>query len=172
MRVLALLLSPRGAIGPRAFGLGLLSLAMLEVVLFVVLASLDLSPPALLPAIGPWFIAFDGPMLGAQGWLLNLAVIALQAWISGVLCLKRLRDAGRGPAPLVNVWLANLALGGCALLKIVEVERSNTDSLGMLVFAITLLGAGAAGLIWIVFLMWLGPARRPAPPASTHVPAG
>lgn len=152
MPVLALLLSPRGAIGRPAFWLGLLLLAVIDLAMGLAAAPHGSRLFFAVPVLGPWFGDMDAaeavPALNAA-WGAGAAIMLVQAWISGVLCLKRLRDLGRGPGLLVLVWLLNLALhaGGRAWTARLD---------GPEILLPLLVALPASGLMWLAFLGWLG----------------
>lgn len=152
MPLLALLLSPRGAVGRRDFWLGLFLLAAIDAAMG--LAAMPYGARAFFaaPVLGPWFgdMDADAALPGlVEVWGTGAVMMLFQAWISGVLCLKRLRDMGRGPWVLIAVWLANLALQGGGRAWMAGLD-------GMAVITPFLIALPTMALIWLGFLAWLG----------------
>ncbi len=168
MPFFALLFAPRGAIGRGPFWLGLFLLLGLEIGGFLAFGRHGAAPMAAIPLVGPWLVDVSGPALGFDGWIPGLAILALQGWVSGVLCLKRLRDMGHGAGPLVGVWGLDLILTGGLMAWMGHLQ-------GMAVIVPIFTGAGASGVLWLALLGWLGvepgPRRAGAEPAPTFTPA-
>jgi uncharacterized membrane protein YhaH (DUF805 family) len=167
--LIALLLSPRGAVGRRDFWLGLFLLAAIDAAMG--LAAMPHGARAFFaaPVLGPWFgdMDADSALPGlVEVWGTGAVMMLFQGWISGVLCLKRLRDMGRTPWILVAVWLLNLALQGGG-----RVWMAGLD--GMAVIVPFFVALPTIAIVWLVFLAWLGLApsrasRRVKPQAGLN----
>jgi uncharacterized membrane protein YhaH (DUF805 family) len=174
VRRLRLLFDPRGAIGRGSFwaGLGLLS----AVLIVALAASLGLNvwlpvgeaAAALTPVIGTSFLASsiveavtDKHARLQQIPLVLLACARLYPLVC--LCLKRLRDAGRGPVWLIVVSAVSLAFH-------VQMGRWTYDlwasEIGQLVPGVV--DTVFNTLLWTGFLVWIG--ARPSRPRQNAGP--
>jgi uncharacterized membrane protein YhaH (DUF805 family) len=162
MRLLSLLFDPRGAIDRRAFWSGLLQLTLVSVMISFGLAHLGADGAlTVLPVIGEAFAVADlaGHVHASGGpdipMMMVILTVAARLYATACLCLKRLRDAGHGPVPLVVVGLSGLAVHGLAALWTYDLwDREMAVILPL--FADVALTA----LPWTILLAWLGTARR------------
>jgi uncharacterized membrane protein YhaH (DUF805 family) len=175
MNFAKLLLDPRGAIGRKAFGDGLLALAGIIAVVLVTLGvlALTLSWPvgdmaaAATPLLGTSLLVATiveavidkdpSPMLVPA-----ILLMGARLYVLACLCLKRLRDAGHGPVGLIFVGGASLAfheqMGRWAYAVWASEMGTLFPPLIDVIFNL---------LLWTVFLVWLGlkPRRNPSMPA-------
>jgi len=171
MNFAKLLLDPRGAIGRQAFFDGLLALAAIIALGLVTLGVLALA--------ASWQIgdlaAAATPLLGTSllvativdavidhrlslGLVPAVMLACVRLYALACLCLKRLRDAGRGPLSLIVVGAVSLAfhveMGRWARMLWSSEMGTLFPPLIDVVFNL---------LLWTVFLTWLL-ASRPRPP--------
>lgn len=164
MRLLSLLFDPRGAIDRRAFWSGLLQLTVVSVAVFVGLARLETEgASAALPVVGEAFAV--GGLLrcvsGAQApdvsLIAALIVIAARLYVTACLVLKRSRDAGGGPAPLIVIGMASFLIHG---LMDRWADKLWASEMGTVIPLF--LGIAIDTVLWATFLIWVGarPSRR------------
>lgn len=168
MPPLTLLLDPRGAIGRRAFwaGLGLLT-AALGAVLLILLGLAAWWPVgdlamAVTPVIGTSLLVAKiieavidrGPPLEQIPIVLLLCA---RLYPLACLCLKRLRDAGRGPTSLIVVSALSLAFHVWMGQWTYDLWASEIGQIIPLFLDILVDTS-----LWVIFLIWIGarPSRR------------
>lgn len=170
MRGLRLLFDPTGRIGRGSFwaGLGLLS----AVLTFALAATLGLAvwfpvgeaAAVLTPVIGASFLASSivEAVTDKHAPLQQIPLVLLacaRLYPLACLCLKRLRDAGRGPAWLIVVSAVSLAFH-------VQMGRWTYDlwasEIGQLVPGVV--DSVFNTLLWAGFLAWIG--ARPSRPGK------
>jgi uncharacterized membrane protein YhaH (DUF805 family) len=172
---LTLLLDPRGAIGRGAFwaGLGLLSAVLLAALVSILVLNLWLpageAAAALTPVVGTSYLASSIVEAVKDRhtslMLIPLALLACARFYPlTCLCVKRLRDAGRGPAWLIVVSALSLAFH-------VQMGRWTYDlwasEIGQLVPG--LVDTVFNTLLWTGFLIWIGASRsRPRQNAGSN----
>lgn len=166
-----LLLDPRGAIGRKAFAGGLtvltgtvvLVLALLGLGSFALSLPIDELASAATPVLGTSLLVAEiveavidkdpSPLLIPAVLLMGARLYALAC-----LCLKRLRDTGRGPMPLIVVGAVGLAFHVQMGRWAYSLWASEMGTLFP-----PLVGGVFNLLLWTVFLTWLA-ASRPRPP--------
>lgn len=158
MRLLSLLFDPRGAIDRRAFWSGLIQLTVVSLAVYFGLIHLTLAWAfAALPAIGEAFMVSGlvGHLYGATVpdavFVAALGVVAARLYPAACLMLKRSRDAGRGPRPLIVFSLISLAVH--ALMGLWAYDLFDD---GMAVIVPLIADVAATALIWIIFVAWIG----------------
>lgn len=175
MRLVTLLLDPRGVIGRRAYwaGLGLLT-ATLVVALLMIAVLARWAPVggvamAVGPVIGTSFLVAEivEAVTDRRASLHQVPVVLLlccRLYPLACLCLKRLRDAGRGPISLVVVSAVSLAFHVIMGRWSYDLWESEMGTLIPLA-----LGMAVNALLWTIFLVWTGAVRTRPPqvkPAS------
>ena len=164
MRLLPLLFDPRGAVDRRAFWSGFAQLTVVSVAVYFGLIHLTQAWAfAALPVIGEAFMISGvvGQVSSAAvpdvAFVAALGVVAARLYPATCLMLKRSRDAGRGPRPLIVFSLVSLAVH--ALMGLWAYDLFDD---GMAVIVPLIADVAINALLGTIFVVWIGagPTRR------------
>ena len=169
MRVLSLLFDPRGAVDRRAFWSGLIQLALVSVAVCWGLMRLESAWALTAPPIVGEAFAISGVVghvhdatIPDVALAAALGVVAARLYVAACLILKRSRDAGLGPRPLIAFSLTTLVVH--ALMGLWAYDLFDD---GMAVIVPLIADVAINALLGIIFVAWIG-ARPSRPPKGVQ----
>ncbi|EJL30549.1 hypothetical protein PMI01_03101 [Caulobacter sp. AP07] len=193
MKLVSLLLDPRGVINRRAYWMGLgleaippiavfcLSLTGLPAAMFdavegdvmeqvstLILTGVLATAPVISGALGPLLVSDSGATPpDVASIAVYILVVGSRLYVMAVLCLKRSRDAGLGAGPVIALGLATLTadVAAWAWLRSMPV----TAEMGLAVPGV--INVLVVTPLWVLVLAWLGLVRSASVRARQVKPA-